>query len=167
MYDNKYLYFNNLLYTYTTIGYDNFNVYDIQIMLITICEILSLNFSITLGKFLDYYFYDYKKTLPFIIDTSVPTLKNISILSIQQNKIDTTKLPNCVKDQCSNNIWSIQDTKHRLLEYIQFLHSKDQSILLNHILKKYNEYIENLPQKCDITRSRMAQTYPPTLNPTT
>jgi hypothetical protein len=166
MYDNKYLYFNNLLYTYNTIGYNNMTFYDIQIILITIIEALTLNFTMNLGQFIQYFLYDYKRELSHIIDNNVSSLKNLSTLSIQKNNLRVDELPRHIQNECVVKVWSKKDTKYRLIDYINFLHYRDKQIFVQHIFIKYNEYIENLPQKCDITHYDCSIEHLNTLQPT-
>ena len=153
MYDNKYLYFNNLLYTYSIIGYDRIEIYDIQIMLITMIDILSHKFKLNLGKFIRYYMDDYTQTLPHIIDNDVPTLTNLCLNVVNTNNISTNILPKDIEKNCSYKLWTNKDKDLKMLDYFHFLHNRDKQTFMNHIFKKYNEYIENLPEKYDLISS--------------
>lgn len=153
MHDNKYLYFNNLLYTYSIIGYDCIEIYDIQIMLITIIDILSHKFKLNLGKFIEYYMDDYTETLPHIIDNDVPTLKDLCLNFVNTNNISTDILPKNIKKDCLYKSWTNKDKNLIMLDYFDFLHNRDRQIFMNHIFKKYNEYIDNLPEKYDLISS--------------
>ena len=151
MIDNKYLYFKNLLYVYTTIGYNNMNVFDKNILILTILEILSNGFIINLGTFIDYYMGDYSRILPNIIDDNIPSLKKMCIHKIQNNKINTHTLPKYIKQETETQIWSKRDNGDIMIYYFNMLYNRDKEIFLNYLFIKFNEYKENLPYICDIT----------------
>ena len=140
MHDNKYLYFKNLVYNYLTIGYPRMDIFDKEILLMTIVDIFTKQFSKNLGWMIKRYMIDYNiNSDDILFYNNVPSLKQISIYTIQRNKnINYNILCYNLQLQIKKPLWSILDTNTNILNFMRYLYNKDKSKLLNYLIRLYN-----------------------------
>ena len=139
MHDNKYLYFNNLVYSYLTIGSPRVSTFDKEILLITLLDIFTNEFSQNLGWMMKKYMLDYKtKNNNILYSNNIPTLKNLSIYAIQRYNLDHKALCHHLQLQIKTPLWSVIDTQTHIVSFFRNLYNKDKSRLLDYLVRKYN-----------------------------
>ena len=138
MYDNKYLYFNNLVYSYITIGHSRVNMYDKEILLITLLDIFTNQFKKNLGWMMKKYMLDYRiKDNNLLYYNNIPSLKKISIYTIQRHHLNHKVLCHHLQLQITYPLWSVSDTNTHIVSFFRNLHNKDNSKLLDYLIRIY------------------------------
>jgi hypothetical protein len=140
MFDNKYLYFNNLVYSYVTIGYKGVSTFDKEILLITILDIFTKEFSQNLGWITNKYMLDYKQDYSsnILYKNKVPTLKNLAIHTIQRCNLDHKPLCHHLQLQVKVPLWSVFDTHTHVVSFFRFLFNSNKKKLLDYLVGVHN-----------------------------
>jgi hypothetical protein len=156
MYDNKYIYFKNILYSYNILSYEVLKPYEIQILFLTIIDLLSYEYRIKLKNILDRYFREYKIKGDNIINYKrVPKLKDICILKIQRDNINYDKLSHYMKLRVKIPLYSIHDKGEEIINYFYYLLNKDKKKFMDFIVNKYIQVKDDLPSICDYTKTTL------------
>ena len=106
----------------------------------TIVDIFTKQFSKNLGWMIKSYMIDYNiNSDDILFYNNVPSLKQISIYTIQRNKnINYNILCYNLQLQIKKPLWSILDTNTNILNFMRYLYNKDKSKLLNYLIRLYN-----------------------------
>ena len=144
MYDNKYLYFNNVLYMYNTVGYNKITFYDKEIIIITILDIMTNEFKYNLGHVIRNYMSFYElpiiKTIEMKNIHKIPSLKDLCIHKIQRFNLDYSYLNRFHQKIIKQPIFSDHDCHTHIIEYFKVVHKYDKKSLINFLIYIYNIY---------------------------
>lgn len=160
MYDNKYIYFKNLIFNYNILTYDRVTIYDRDFIFLTILDILSNGYEkniLFVLKYFKKYTLDVDKLLYY---KKVPTLKSVCIHKIKRHGISYHHLPHILKLQIHCPMYTIYDKHEQLIDYFTNIARKDKRTFLDFLIDKYLYLKQRTPSLCDYKPTELPTRYP-------